>query len=79
MSTGDETHRPRRCADIQETVRESAADRDRLRDPADTPVEIKASAGPGSGGVASYREFRRADGDRYRGRCPTRTDCRGFL
>ena len=56
MSTGDETHGPR-PSHLQETVRESAADRERLQKPVNSPVETKTIGGSSSGGVASYREF----------------------
>jgi serine/threonine protein kinase len=56
MSTGDEARRPH-PSDLKETVRESAADSQGLRESAYTSVATKAGGGPSSGGVASYREF----------------------
>jgi serine/threonine protein kinase len=56
MSTGEETHGTH-PSELKETIRESAADPQGIHAVADTPVETKAGGGPGSGGVASYREF----------------------
>jgi serine/threonine protein kinase len=56
MSTGEEARGPH-PSDLKETVRESTADPQGIHALADTPVETKASGGPDSGGVASYREF----------------------
>ena len=56
MSTGEDARDPR-PSELKETVRESTANPQGLGESTETSVATKAGGGPGSGGVANYREF----------------------
>ena len=58
MSAIEDTHGPH-APDSPETVLGSEVDSQELHDLAEKNVELQASERPGSGGLATYREFAR--------------------